>query len=356
MDVSRTRFDALASSSIAKAIRTVFVNSSIPQTLEDINQKVSNLLGDKPFDEQTLLLWIDLLTATKPAPNKEAFLKVRAHYFQRMFSGLFTCIDPSCSKKADTELKTNWPYGYVYSKSRTHCDCDTKAPVLELAFCNECNEPHLLGADKNGKLSQWQQDAGDEFSLTVESNDDDDDESKETKKSSSSISKIVLSSKQDKADKDDKRYFSPIKIDIKTGEIASLASNSVPYFYNETTQPICSNCSYKGFSGHLPYRRSILGAPFYVANVVPTILEYCPDHEMKPGDQEGPQSLPGRGRKLITFTDSRQGTARMAVRMQQEAERSKLRGLVVDILKKLNLKHLSKKSQMQMPNPKIFLH
>ncbi|MCU8024298.1 MULTISPECIES: DEAD/DEAH box helicase [unclassified Shewanella] len=127
LDVSRTRFDALASSSIAKAIRTVFVNSTIPQTLEDINQKVSSLIGEKPFDEQTLLLWIDLLTATKPAPNKEAFLKVRAHYFQRMFSGLFTCIDPSCSKKADTELKTNWPYGYVYSKSRTHCDCDTKA-------------------------------------------------------------------------------------------------------------------------------------------------------------------------------------------------------------------------------------
>ncbi len=31
---------------------------------------------------------------------------------------------------------------------------------------------------------------------------------------------------------------------------------------------------------------------------------------------------------LITFTDSRQGTARMAVRMQQEAERSRLRGSV----------------------------
>ncbi len=40
----------------------------------------------------------------------------------------------------------------------------------------------------------------------------------------------------------------------------------------------------------------------------------------------------GRGRRLITFTDSRQGTARMAVRMQQEAERSRLRGSVVEIL------------------------
>ncbi|MCL1143229.1 DEAD/DEAH box helicase [Shewanella gaetbuli] len=335
-DVSLARFNALVSSKVANSIRTVFVNSTVPQTLEDINQKVTNLLGAKPFDEQTLLLWIDLLTATKPAPNKEAFLKVRAHYFQRMLSGLFTCIDPNCSKKATSELKTNWPFGYVYTKHKNNCDCDSKAPVLEIAFCNECNEPHLLGADKNGNLCQWQQDAGDEFSLTIENNNDE-DETNIAKQSTTTISKIILSSKQDKLDKDNNRCFTSINIELQTGELASLSQKSVSYFYNETTQAICSNCSHKGFNGSLPYRRSILGAPFYVANVVPTILEYCPDHEMKPGDREGAQSLPGRGRKLITFTDSRQGTARMAVRMQQEAERSKLRGLVIDILKKAQL-------------------
>lgn len=77
----------------------------------------------------------------------------------------------------------------------------------------------------------------------------------------------------------------------------------------------------------------MLGGPFYVANAVPTVLEYCQDYQEE--DQKpdyGPQSLPGRGRRLITFTDSRQGTARMAVRMQQEAERSRLRGLVLEIL------------------------
>lgn len=65
----------------------------------------------------------------------------------------------------------------------------------------------------------------------------------------------------------------------------------------------------------------MLGGPFYVANAAPTVLEYCQDYQEE--DQKpdyGPQSLPGRGRRLITFTDSRQGTARMAVRMQQEAE------------------------------------
>lgn len=331
LDVSRTRFDALASSSIAKAIRTVFVNSTIPQTLEDINQKVSSLIGEKPFDEQTLLLWIDLLTATKPAPNKEAFLKVRAHYFQRMFSGLFTCIDPNCSKKADTELITNWPYGYVYSKSRTHCDCDTKAPVLEIVFCNECNEPHLLGADKNGKVSQWQQDVVDEFSLAVESHDDESEESKKT--SSNSISKIILSCKQDKPDLNDEQIFTPVSINLETSEITNFGQNIVKYFANDSTNSICSNCNYKGFSGHSPYRRSILGSPFYVANVVPTILEYCPDHEKENNSDPGPLELPGRGRKLITFTDSRQGTARMAVKMQQEAEQARLRGAVYQELR-----------------------
>ena len=79
----------------------------------------------------------------------------------------------------------------------------------------------------------------------------------------------------------------------------------------------------------------MLGSPFYVANVVPTLLEFCPDPDVIDG--LGPNSLPGRGRKLITFTDSRQGTARMAVKMQQEAEKSKLRGLVFEIIKKKQL-------------------
>ncbi|MDF5474179.1 hypothetical protein P3695_27035, partial [Vibrio parahaemolyticus] len=81
----------------------------------------------------------------------------------------------------------------------------------------------------------------------------------------------------------------------------------------------------------------MLGSPFYVANAVPTLLEYCPDIDVDKDTKLGPQSLPGRGRRLITFTDSRQGTARMAVRMQQEAERSKLRGLVFDILRDAQL-------------------
>ncbi|NMU82099.1 hypothetical protein HKB16_04320, partial [Vibrio parahaemolyticus] len=82
----------------------------------------------------------------------------------------------------------------------------------------------------------------------------------------------------------------------------------------------CVECGFEGYRGSMPFRRAMLGSPFYVANTVPTLLEYCPDIDVDKDTKLGPQSRPGRGRRLITFTDSRQGTARMAVRMQQEAE------------------------------------
>ena len=76
-------------------------------------------------------------------------------------------------------------------------------------------------------------------------------------------------------------------------------------------------------------RRSLLSVPFYTINLVPTVLEYCAEIEKDKLDK------PSRGKRLITFTDSRQGTAKMSIKMQQDAERSRLRGLVVKKLKSM---------------------
>jgi len=332
-DVSQMRYQALCDSPTATVIRDIFVNAKRPQTLEEINTQACQQLDRAKFTQQELLTWLDLLTATKPSEHQEAFLKVRSHFFQRMFNGLFSCIDPNCDHKNSSVLKGNWPFGFVYTKHRNHCECNS--PVLEIAFCNECNEPHLLGLDKAGKLTQWNKDAGDEFSLLSETSDeyDDNSENKIITSPTQSQNKIVLSVKQDKADKKGNSFFSPIKIDVKTGHLHSNEAQAVNFFENFNTKQVCANCNYKGISSAPPYRRSILGAPFYVANVVPTVLEYCPDHVPEEGDKEGPKSLPGRGRKLITFTDSRQGTARMAVKMQQEAEQARLRGAVFEELR-----------------------
>ncbi|GFD95745.1 DEAD/DEAH box helicase [Alteromonas sp. KUL156] len=329
-DVSKTRFEALTESTVAKKIRDKFVNSNKPLKLAELKKYLEEEFPSQTFTQNSVLQWLDLLTGTKLSPKHEAFLKVRAHFFQRMMNGVWSCIDPHCASKKSSVLKDSWPFGMVYSKQTGKCNCG--APVLEVGFCNDCNEPHLLAADKSGFITQRDTDVGDEFSLLIDQDDDDDNEDDESGNKNKPTSIFVTL----RAEPDDELIYSPVDINVSTGKLGDI-TDAVRLYYaydrdeNCTYQTGC--CGYKGTSFKKPIRRAILGSPFYVANAVPTILEFCPDPKVDKETGLGPNTLPGRGRKLITFTDSRQGTARMAVRMQQEAERSKLRGLVFSILR-----------------------
>lgn len=324
-EVSPRRFALLCSSPTALAIRHSLTQNATPATLE----KLLKDLGEHGLDESTLYRWLDLCTLTKSAEGGESFLKLRAHYFQRMMQGLWSCIDPMCSAKEGTSLSKNWPFGYVSTVHHQVCKCG--APVLELAFCQECPEPHLLGTDQSGKLKQWTNKISDEFSLLDESERD-------SEKGGDGIPDVVSNtpmvfSRVSNAE----NHYEDIRVS-RSGELASFDSDAITLaqFYGE--RACCSACGSSGTRmGGNPFRRALLGAPFYSSNAVPTLLEYCPDIEpyIEGSTKLGPNDLPGRGRRLITFTDSRQGTARMSIRMQQEAERSRLRGLVVKSLKQV---------------------
>ena len=325
-DVSLTRFNALASSLFATTLRDVIVKSDKPQTLTEINTEVASRLNQTPLKDDEILRWLDITTGTKENSSSQAFLKMRIHLFQRMTHGLWCCIDSKCTKKQGTHLEQSWPLGNVYSTQRQTCDCG--APVLELASCLECNEPHLLGKSRLGKLAQWNSSGGDEFSLQHEIDPED----------------VKPEVQNHTGNQNTPLVFSPVKgrdgyyADVVIGldkTIDPTVGNGYHLFENSSEHMRCAECDHHNKNGRLPFRRALLGSPFYVSNVVPTLLEFCPDFKPE-GDSpknSAPQSLPGRGRRLITFTDSRQGTARMAVRMQQEAERSKLRGSVFEILK-----------------------
>jgi superfamily II DNA or RNA helicase len=325
VDVCFNRYTALKASPFARKLREVIVDSKVPLTLNEINQCVAIQMNQKELPQGELLHWLDLLTGTKPNASSEAFLKLRAHFFQRMTNGLWSCIDKNCQCKKATPLETNWPYGYVYSVQRQRCDCG--APILELSFCTECNEPHLMGRDKAGILTQWNGKAGDEFSLQHEEIDEGETEIQNL--DSTSHHPEVFASKLDQDG-----GYATIRIDFD-GKLGTLDIDAYELTMDVSGQQSCSDCGFDGYNSSSPFRRAMLGAPFYIANVVPTLLEFCPDISTK--GAEGPQSLPARGRRLITFTDSRQGTARLSVRMQQEAERSKLRGAVVEILREKQL-------------------
>src|SRR5690606_31127850 len=61
------------------------------------------------------------------------------------------------------------------------------------------------------------------------------------------------------------------------------------------------------------------GAPCMLTTVAPILLE---------GVEPKAETLPGRGRQLLSFTGSRQGTARMAAKLQMEAERNFVRSFI----------------------------
>lgn len=324
--VSPQRFDALTHSPEAHYLRDMLVTQPNPMKLDELTQRL-NSLTKKNYSQQHVLRWIDVCSGTQPNTEEPAFLKVRAHIFQRSTQGIWACVDKGCRLKHGTPLEKEWPFGYVYVNKRPNCDCGS--PIYELAFCNECNEPHLLAQDKNGKLVQWENKGGDEFSLLDDVHIEHDEvEGKGGRESRFQPPLIIAAGEISEAG------YTLQRLDRQTRRIGVINNDSIPIVINDIEE-VCnaSGCGYRGMSGKQPFRRALLGGPFYVTNIVPTVLEYCQDFTSEEGKEGvGPDSLPGRGRRLITFTDCRQGTARMAVRMQQEAERSRLRGSVVEIL------------------------
>ncbi|WP_417228299.1 DEAD/DEAH box helicase [Amphritea sp.] len=326
MSISRDRYSALCNHPLAYRVRQTLIGSDKPLDLNDLIDVVAPMLVNKQkaAQQQELLQWIDLMSDTQSMEGESPFLKLRGHLHQRMLHGLWSCIDPKCSAKSDN-LK-QWPFGNVYVTQRARCECN--APVYELAFCNSCKTPHLVAEDVKGVLRQASPYSGDEFSLLDDSSNESVPEVKETKYAAKQS--LVLASASAVC-----KSYETQSFNMQSAELGALSAPAViDVKYHTEEGSVCSEC---GESGHRPagfLRKCYLGAPFYVSNAVPTVLEFCPDPKKEDLPKgTSPDSLPGRGRKLITFTDSRQGTARMAVRMQQEAERSRLRGLVFQVLR-----------------------
>lgn len=328
-EVSEKRFSAISANVIASTLREQIVDAATPKTLIDLVNVSKHFLVTREKTEQQdeVLQWLDLMSSTKKNDDAPPFIKLRIHLFQRMLHGLWGCVDVGCSVK--NELIKQWPYGNVYLTQRSQCDCG--APVYEIAFCDDCKQPHLIAQDKNGFLRQSSQYSGDEFSLL----EDDDDDNSELGSSKGAQQVVIIGATESEG-------YHQVSLDLDSSALGRTEGNlllNINLFYIKLDPKAilsCSACNNKSNKGPDAFlRKAYLGAPFFVSQAVPTVLEFCPKPSKKDLMGVSPESMPGDGKKLITFTDSRQGTARMAVRMQQEAERSRLRGMVFQVLRNL---------------------
>src|SRR3546814_8356272 len=88
--------------------------------------------------------------------------------------------------------------------------------------------------------------------------------------------------------------------------------------------PACLGNKRRGRPAVFPFR---FGTPFLTQNAAPILLEGVSPHQAE-------HALPFDGRQLISFSDSRQGTARFAANIETNGERGFVRGFIYHAVQK----------------------
>lgn len=328
-DLPPSEHAAVAAHPFARRLRALFTEKEGTAKVARLSEVCRVLFG--PADsynqaQQNLALrWLDRLSGTMSPSDQEgkigsAFLPLRAHLFHQTLSGLWACADPHCTHRGSEggELDAPaWPFGKLYLEPRKHCQCG--APVYELVACDDCGEPFLLAVDSGSRLLPRSQiSAIDEFELDVEGGDDEiESDIEQEEQPENELSQVLVVNrplngcgeewvaKQNRALLDGPQAEDAIALRLQAG---------VDH---------CPCCQGNRGPGKRLFQEARIGAPFALSALLPQLLEYAPDEK-----ECSAIELPYRGRRLLTFNDSRQGTARMAARLQQESERSRIRGLV----------------------------
>ncbi|MGW8124099.1 DEAD/DEAH box helicase [Roseivirga echinicomitans] len=295
---------------VARTIRDALSAPKLASELVSLIQKKGIFLS-----EIQVLEWLDLLSRKDVLHENISFLPLRGHFFQRTMAGLWACSNRNCLEKKDTTLDgSDWGYGMVYTYQKQQCNCGS--PIYELVFCTECNHEHLEARQEttNGEVvfTQTLSNLFDEFQLESESDDEDNLESK----NQSSESRVTFATYESDT-------TTPIRIDSLGRQV--LNNQNATKVYRSSYE--CTNCGNQGRGEKDIFRHLYLGMAFYSSNILPLLLRKTDPHK-------SPKSLPFDGRRLITFTDSRQGTAKIAIKVQQDSERAKIRSLIVSIISK----------------------
>ena len=303
-------WSSLVTNQGAQSIRH-FVSSE-PRTLSEIHQRARETWPD--VTREQVLALIDILTSIAGSDG-QAFLPLRAHIFEKTFGGLWACANSGCSGVAGTKLADeDWKFGAVYFNQHDFCE-DCHAPVFEITSCGSCGgeflEAEMVLGEHDNTVRPKRNQVVDEFHLDIETADDEDFDT------ASGYRRLIAPLNHAKTD--DLQFNTWERAQLGEGDF-SVAIVSPNHDDNgEYLQ--CTHCHEQERSVRKLFFPKRMGAPFFLGDILPTVLEYCP-----PAEGEA-SAGPNQGRRLLTFTDSRQGTARIAARLQQDTDRNFIRSV-----------------------------
>lgn len=304
-------FAALCNHAEARILRERLATG--PATLESLGGATK--LSGSQLEE----LLEDASSAREPTGG-DAFLPVRLHLFHRAQRGLWGCVNRSCSCRDGDKPTGKWGFGAVFLQRRLRCD-HCGHPVFEMVLCTDCGQHYLSGtehfSDDTNALELRPRTESvdfDDFELEVEADEEDAQKPVHT----AIIRRLICGDDVDAQDVENWR-INPDTLAMRRGS----EGTEVRLAPIDDGRLACPRCG--GRERRHTFRELRIGAPFALSTIIPTALEHVPP--LGSGTD-----LPHKGRRLLGFSDSRQGSARLAVRLQQEAERNKVRSILYHAL------------------------
>lgn len=246
--------------------------------------------------------------------KRGALLPTRAHFFIRNMGGLYACVNPECHKHHDIRINL----GALTTIAQTECsECHSR--LIEVNRCNACGNLLLVGKEKNGYYCFGKQE---KQNLLEIGNDDLDEENIENEVNNTFeelISFVIAKSVIEKPINNSSLI--PRIIDSKEGKIIAGEGDFVEC-YKDNGTIICPHCGER-----TDKLQSMYSGSLFSRLLAPTLLEQTAP------ETDDPFAL-WQGRKYISFTDNRQGTAKSTFKQNIDVERNWIRTAIYHYLAK----------------------
>ena len=279
----------------------------------------ATLGGEAALEEGARALLTACARAKRPGGG-QTLLPVRLHVFERTLAGLWACCDRTCPDRPSAEPH-DWTFGKIFLDPHDACDA-CGAPVLEVRICQACGTEVLAGEEtdtSNGmgrRLRAPTPEApGDDFALELDLPDPGEDAPPEpAPEPGLRVTRWVLP--------EPAPHTTRVAVKRGTGELLdSVVPDAVLLTAKEADfEGICPTCG-EPSHGHPIVRPLRIGAPFILGAGIPVALGAVSPDALS-------AEKPSAGRRLLTFTDARQGTARLSAKLQADAERAFVRAFV----------------------------
>lgn len=316
------RYEVMASCRPMRRMRRLLTEEG-PQKLSVLasilmGTDIRHLAGE---DRKATLRYLDI--ATSAIRNGTAFLPLRGHLFHRTQSGLWACSNPVCPGKKGTALEGgDWSFGRIYLERRAVCgENGCGALVFPLLICDTCGAEYL-SADETLRDER-------RFLVPREETPDDDDLEEEERlldevgpveEEGGEATRIVGFSRLlpgSSALEDVHRVsFDPVSGELEPRD-GTAVSIRILLPAPEDDSVRCTRCREREQIQGRVFRPARIGGSFFLRVAIPALLEFAPPVG---------KGLPNDGRRMITFTDSRKGSAVFALQTQIDAERNYVRG------------------------------